>query len=139
MTKKSKGIQKKPSIAWKILISTFGILMITTSLIHISLYFWGETAAASVSTRRIGGASDGRSADQRYEWSIDYTFMDQKGIVQSGHSTNYGSDFSVNVDRVVYYYEFAPFLNAMESEVKPSIGQLILVILGILLIKIMME
>lgn len=131
---KKKGNPKFSKIFWRIAISAVGAALITLAVVELLLFFFGETAAASVSTRRVGGADNGRPASQRYEWSLDYTFYDKNGITHSGHTTRRGSDLSVKTDSRVYYFRFAPFINALESEAEPNLSQPLFVVIGVFLI-----
>ena len=136
--KKKKTKKKETSIFWRIVISLVGIALIVIAVSNLLLYFFGEHAAVSITTRRYGGADDGKPADKRYEWYIDYTFTDKEGETHSGHTTRRGSDMSVDVsDTCVYYFTFAPFINALENEAKPGVSQLIFVVLGVFLFYIM--
>lgn len=124
-------------IFWRIAISAVGVALIVIAVSNLLLFFFGETSSVSVSTRRVGGASSGRPAEQRYEWSVDYTFTDRNGTAQSGHTTRRGSDLSVQTDSTAYYFPFAPFINALESEVEPNLAQPLFVVLGIFLLYVM--
>lgn len=129
---KSKS-KKNSNLFWKILISLVGASMVLITLSNITLYFFGDTATAEVHIRRVGGSNNG-PADQRYTWSIDYTFTDSEGIIREGHTSRRGSDTTVQVDHTIYYFKSAPFINALESETNPSIFQLIPIMLGMFLI-----
>jgi len=131
---RKKEQSKISKIFWRIVISAVGIALILIAVGSLLLFFFGESAAANVNTRRYGGADDNRSVNQRYEWSIDYTFEDKEGNMQSGHTTRRGSDISVNVDSRVYYFTFAPFISALESEAEPNIGQPLYIAIGIFLL-----
>lgn len=134
---KKKGDSKASEIFWRIAISAFGVALITLAIFELLLFFFGETAAASVSTRRVGGVDSGRPVSQRYEWSLDYTFSDKNGAMYSGHTTRRGSDLSVQSDSWVYYFPFVPFVNALESEAEPNLSQILFVVTGVFLIYIM--
>lgn len=135
------SIEKRQSKAakrfWQVFISLIGVVLVLLALFNLSLFFFGETAQVKVSVRRYGGSDDGKPPDQRYQWSVDYTFTDKSGIIQSGHTTKRGSDISVKTDKSVYYFSFAPYINAPESEAKPSYPQVLYIILGSSLIFIM--
>jgi len=122
---------------WRIIISLVGIALIFMAVVNLMLFFFGETAYANVATRRVGGATDNSSVDYRYEWSLDYTFTDKNGEQRSGHTTRRGSDMSVKTDNKVYYFPFAPAINSLDSEAKPSVSQLVLFGFGVLLIYVM--
>ena len=111
--------------------------LISIAIINVLLFFFGETAAADVTTRRVGGANDGRPVNQRYEWSLDYTFRDGNGLIHSGHNTRRGSDISVKTDSRVYYFPFAPFINTLESDAEPNLSQLLYIGIGTFLLIVM--
>ncbi|MFO7611972.1 MAG: hypothetical protein R6W99_05715, partial [Clostridia bacterium] len=111
--------------------------LILLALSGLLLFIFGSKAAANVSTRRIGGADDGRPYEQRYLWSIDYTFRDDDGVLREGHTQKRGSDMMVIADDTARYFEFAPFINMLESETEPGFGQLMYIGLGLLLILVM--
>jgi hypothetical protein len=106
---------------------------------RLALFFFGEkTSSVSITTRRYGGADDGRTPSQRYEWYVDYTFVDKNGDSHYGHPSRRGSDMSANVrDKSVYYFEFAPFFNALEKEAEPGVAQPLFIVLGVFLIWVM--
>ena len=128
----------KPSkLFWRIVISAVGAALILIAVSNLALYFFGETASISVTTRRIGGANDQYELNQRYEWSLDYTFYDKNSVSHSGHTTRRGSDLPPKTDSRAYYFPFAPFINALESEAQPNIGQLLFIVIGIFLLLVM--
>lgn len=135
MAKKKKA--QKVSPVWRIVISLVGAALILIAASQFLLFLFGETTGVHVSTRRQGGANDGATSGQRYTWSLDYFFEDQNGVTHNGTTTRRGSDMSVNVDNKVYYFTFAPVINALESDAKPKMGQLIYCVLGVLLIYVM--
>jgi len=124
-------------IFWKITISIIGIALILISIVNLLLFFFGESTTAHVTTRRVGGANNNYSANQRYEWSLDYTFEDKGGKTHSGHTTRRGNDMSAKVDGRVYYFPFASFISSLESEAKPNIGQPMLIAIGLFLLFVM--
>jgi hypothetical protein len=131
-TKSSKGAD----ILWRFIISAVGMALILIAVFSLLLYFFGITTAASVTTRRVGGSDDGRPTNQRYLWSLDYTFTDAEGVLNDGHTSRRGSDMSVKTDARVYYFPFAPFINTLESEAKPGLAQPLYVVLGVFLIAV---
>lgn len=134
---KKKSLLKKTGFFWRLLISAVGFALLMIAVLNLSLFFFGDIAAAKVSVRRFGGSDNGKPPDQRYQWAVDYTFADKSGKTQNGHTTKRGSDLSVKTDKRVYYFSFAPFINAMESEAKPSYAQVLYIVLGVFLIFIM--
>jgi len=130
--------KRKPSkLFWRIVISAVGVSLILIAVFNFTLYFFGELALGSVSTRRFGGASDQYQPNQRYEWSVDYTFADKNGEVHNGHTTRRGSDLPPKIESRAYYFTFAPFINALESEAQPNIGQPLLIVIGIFFLLVM--
>jgi hypothetical protein len=125
-------------VFWRIVISLVGAALILIAASQLLLYFLGETAEAAITTDRRGGANDGAPVNQRYEWSVDYTFLEPNGNPHSGHTTRRGSDMSAGVtDHTVYYFPFAPFISALESDASPGLSQLIYAVLGIFLLIVM--
>lgn len=130
--------RRKPSkLFWRIVISAVGAALVFIAVSDLALYLFGETVSVSVTTRRFGGADDQYQPNQRYEWSVDYTFTDQNGVAHSGHTTRRGGDSGVKTDNRVYYFPFAPFINALESEAEPNIGQPLLLVIGVFLLFVM--
>ncbi len=122
---------------WRICISAVGAALILMGVINLLLFIFGTTAAVNVTTRRYGGADDGKPSNQRYEWYLDYTFTDDEGIVRQGHTTRRGSDTAVTIDKQVYYFAFAPFIHTLESDATPGFSQPLYIALGVLLIVVM--
>lgn len=132
--------EKKSSfsaIFWRIVISAVGAALIVVASAWLLLFFFGKTAAADVTVRRVGGADSGKTPGQRYEWSLGYTFVDGDGVTRSGNATRRGSDISVETDATVYYFSFAPYINALKGEAEPGFIQPLYIAVGIFLIYIM--
>ena len=127
----------KPKIFWRIFISLVGAALILIAIVELMLYLFGATAAAEVSVRRQGGSNNGAVPGQRYTWSVDYTYIDQNGKQHDGHTSRRGSDYSVQTDHRVYYFTFAPFVSALESDAEPGFSQLLFFAAGIFLIAVM--
>jgi len=137
MPVQTKSKCKLSKLFWRIVISAVGAALILIAVSNFTLYFFGETASASVTTRRVGGADDQYEPSKRYEWSVDYTFKDKNGVSHSGHTTRRGGDLPPKTESRVYYFPFAPFINALESEAQPNIGQLLFIVIGIFLLLVM--
>lgn len=129
-----KKERKLSNIFWRIIISATGAALMLIAVSNLSLYFFGEKAEVSVTTRRVGGADNQYDPSKRYEWSVDYTFTDKNGDKHNGHTTRRGGDMGVKTDNKVYYFSFAPFINALESDATPNIGQPLFVVIGVFLI-----
>jgi len=129
-------IIKAANLFLRIVISAVGAALILIAITELMLYYFGETATAAVTIRRVGGADSGRAPKQRYEWSLDYTFQDKNGKYVDGTTTRRGSDISVKMDDRVYYFPFATYINALQSEAEPNFSQPLFIIIGLFLIKI---
>ena len=81
MTKKQKSGKAKDTL-WRVLISAVGAALIVLSLSRTALYFFGETAPASFSARRVGGADDGKPPVSDMN-GCQLTFTDKKQAAQS--------------------------------------------------------
>lgn len=134
MSVKMKNKCKPSKLIWRIVISAVGAALILIAVSNLALYIFGEAVSVNVTTRRVGGADDQYEPSMRYEWSVDYTFMDKNGISHSGHTTQRGNDLPPRTDSRAYYFSFAPFINALESEAQPNIGQLLFIVIGIFLL-----
>ena len=134
---KAKAHSKGSKLIPRIGISAIGIALILMAVSNVCLYFLGDSTHTVVTTRRVGGAHTNSAPNQRYEWSVDYTFVDRQGETHDGHSTRRGGDMSVDYIDTVYYFTFAPYINSLEDVATPSIGQPIMVALGIFLLYVM--
>lgn len=134
---KKKEQSKSSKTFWRIAISAVGIALILMGVANLMLFIFGESTTAKITTRRYGGVVNNSSVDQRYEWSVDFTFKDKDGQTHSGHTTRRGNDMSINVENKVYYFPFAPFVNSLKSQAEPNIGQPVLIGIGIFLLLVM--
>lgn len=122
--------KKRADFFWRIAISTIGVILILMAVGNVMLFFFGETANASVSTRRYGGEIYGMANDKRYTWYVNYTFRADDGKVYEGNVTKRGSAISVSVSNLIYYFPFAPFLNTSKESAEPNLGQLAMIVVG---------
>lgn len=132
-----KPQSKAVKLFLRIFISSAGAALILAAFISLSLYVFGDTVQVKVNTRRYGGADHGRPSEARYLWSLDYSFVDKNGVLHSGSATRRGSDFSVKTDSRVYYFQFAAYISALESDAKPSAAQPVFIVCGAFLIFLM--
>lgn len=102
-----KNNRKSSNLFWRIVISLVGIALIYIAVSNLSLYFFGERASVSVTTRRTGGVDDRYELKKRYEWSVDYTFTDKNGVSHSGHTLSRGGDLPPKTGNIAYYFPFA--------------------------------
>lgn len=123
-------VKKKPAIFWRVIITFIGIFLIINTLSNIFLFAFGAAAPAQILTRRFGGSNPGYPADKRYEWSVEYTFIDNEGLEHTGYTKRRGADLSVEVSREVRYLSYAPFINSLSDEAVISPLQLVSIAIG---------
>ena len=129
--------RKHSELLMRIIISAVGVALILIAISNLALFFFGEKVIANVTTRRVGGADDQYQPNQQYEWSVDYSFKDKNGVIHNGHTTMRGGALPPKTDNKIYYFTFAPFMNALEREAQPNISQPIFVVIGIFLLLVM--
>lgn len=61
----------------------------------------------------------------------------KNNVSHNGHTTRRGGDLPPKTDSRVYYFSFAPFVNALESEAKPNLSQLLFMVIGTFLLYVM--
>lgn len=122
---------------WRFALSILGLVLILIAIARVTLFFAGEITMAEVNTRREGGAKTGRVSSQRYDYSVDYSFVTPNGVTYDGHTVRRGSDIGVTVEKKVYYFSFAPYINALEKEAEPGFSHLILFAAGAFLLFVM--
>lgn len=127
MKGKDKG---KPAFFWRALITFIGIFLIISTLSNIFLFLFGATASAQVETRRFGGSNPGYPAEKRYEWTVEYSFIDNEGTQHTGYTKRRGADLSVEVSREVKYFSFAPFISSLSDEAIISPLQMVSIAIG---------
>ena len=133
-----KKANQATGIFWRVVISMVGLALILLAVGRLVIYLAGEeTHIFNVQTRRIGGSDPNQRPDARYEWDIHYSFTGRDGAVHSGYSKRRGGDMGVKVERKVHYLPAAPFFNVLEKEGKPSIGQVVMLVLGGFLLYVM--
>lgn len=131
-----KSISRISHLFWRIVITIIGGALVIIAIAQLLLFFFGATTAADISARRQGGANDGATPNRRYKWSVGYTFVDQHGSVNQGHTMLLGSDTAVYTGEMVYYFPFAPYINTLEADARPGFGQPLYVAAGLFLIRI---
>lgn len=93
--------------------------------------------AVITSIRRQGGERD-EAIPGRYTYSIGYTFTLPEGKQVDGSTTKLAGAAFIKPDgsstAPVRYLVCAPFINVLEAETKPTIGNLMTVGIGILMI-----
>ena len=127
------------------------VMRILITLLGLAFVFWGfgsvvlgligeRDTAVITSTRQQGGErSDGKPG--RYTYSIGYTFTLPEGKSIHGSTTKIGTAIYFKADGTstapVRYLKQAPFINTLEENTKLSMGQFIMVVVGVFLIIVM--
>ncbi|KJS21677.1 MAG: hypothetical protein VR72_09275 [Clostridiaceae bacterium BRH_c20a] len=118
------------NIVMRIFITLLGIALILWGVGTIVLGVIGEKDTAVITNvRRQGGErTDGKSG--RYSYIVSYTFKLPDGKSIDGYTTKISSGGYVkspNTITTVRYFRAFPYLNVLEEETKPTLGQLVLV------------
>lgn len=119
------------------------VLRVFITMIGAALILWGvgafvlglageRSTAVITNVRREGGErTDGKSG--RYTYILSYTFKGPDGKSIDGYTRKISSGVYVknpNTTTSVRYFKAFPFINTLESETEPNLGQLVLVAAG---------
>jgi len=126
--------------ARRFLISMIGVSFILYGLSTLLLGFVGERATAVITDIRREGGERNEVQRGRYTYNISYTFILPNGKTVNGVTKYIGDAVYLKADGKskvsVRYFSFFPALNALASDTKPGVGQLIFIAIGIFLIYI---
>jgi len=121
-------------------ITLIGVAFILYGLSTLLLGFMGERATAVITDIRREGGERNEVKRGRYTYNISYTFVLPNGKNVNGVTKYIGDAVYLKADAKskvsVRYFSFFPALNALASDTKPGIGQLIFIAIGIFLIYI---
>lgn len=127
-------MKRKHGLIPRILITLLGIGLIFMGASQIMLGFAGQsTSAVITSIRREGGErTDVRPG--RYTYNISYAFTLPDGKEIDGFTKKIGDSVYLKADgtstiRVRYFPAF-PYVNALERDTGPGVGQLVLILAG---------
>lgn len=125
----------------RILITLLGLLLVLWGVGSVVLGVVGERDTAVITSIRRQGGERNDSKPGRYTYSVGYTFTLPNGKRVDSSTTKISSAIFLRADGTsttpVRYLKSAPFINTMEEDTKPSIGQLALVAVGNFLIIVM--
>jgi len=125
----------------RILITLIGVAFIAWGLTTLALGFVGTKATALITDIRREGGERNEVKRGRYTYNIGYTFGLPDGKNVNGVSKYVGDAVYLKADGKskisVRYFSFFPAINALASDTKPGIGQLLFMVIGIFLIYIM--
>jgi len=121
-------------------ITLIGVAFILYGLSTLLLGFMGERATAVITDIRREGGERNEVKRGRYTYNISYTFILLDGKPVNGVTRSIGTAIFLKADGnskvSARYFSFFPSLNALASDTKPGIGQLIFIVIGIFLIYI---
>jgi hypothetical protein len=131
---KSKSSSKFKKILTRIFLTILGLAFILWGLSTVSLGFFGKKSTALITNVRREGGERNEAIRGRYTYVISYTFTLPDGKSVDGFTKRVGNSVFMKPDgkskRAVRYFEFFPYINALEEDTKPGLGQLILVAIG---------
>jgi len=117
-----------------------GAAFIAWGLTTLALGFAGTKVTAVVTDIRREGGERNEVQRGRYTYNVSYTFMLPDGKNVNGVSKYIGDAVFLKADGKskvpVRYFSFFPAINALASDTKPGIGQLVFVVMGVFLIYI---
>jgi hypothetical protein len=122
----------------RLLITLLGVAFILWGLTDIMLGLLGESTTAVITNIRREGGERNETIRGRYTYIISYSFTLPNGKNYSSYTRKIGNSVFLKPDGKskvkVKYFPLFPAINALEQDTKPSIGQLILIAIGSLLI-----
>lgn len=126
----------------RILLTILGIAMIALGAGRLALGVVGEQGTAVItSIRRQGGELATAGKPGRYFYHIGYSFSLPDGRIVDGWTARVGDSTYVKADgkstMPVRYLKVFPEINTPESSTRLSVGQPVLIALGIFLIVVM--
>lgn len=128
----------------RVFVTLLGVAMVLWAISSIMLGVIGAQATAQItSVRRQGGErTDGRPG--RYTYEIGYTFRLPSGKTIHGSTTRIADAIYVKVEdpfplRQVRYLKQVPWVNALEEDTRPGLGQVVLLVAGGLLFYAMIK
>lgn len=124
-----------------IFISFIAIMFIILGLVQVSLGIIGEKDTAIITNIRRQGGERNESVPNRYTYAISYSFTLPDGEKIDGFTYKIGNAVYVKVSDSsismipVRYLKALPQINALDSDTGFKIGNLVLIVSGIALIK----
>lgn len=121
-------------------ITLIGVAFILYGLSNLLLGFIGESATAVITDIRREGGERNEVKRGRYTYNISYAFILPGGKTVNGVTKHIGDAVYLKADGKskvsVRYFSFFPALNALASDTKPGVVQLIFIVIGVFLIYI---
>jgi hypothetical protein len=132
---------KSKKYFFRILITLIGAGFIAWGLTTLALGFAGTQTNAEITHIRREGGERNEVNRGRYTYLMSYSFVLSDGKKVNGVSRYIGDSVYLKADGKskipVRYFSFFPAINALASDTKPGIGQLLFLVIGIFLIYIM--
>jgi len=125
----------------RIFITLLGFAFIVWGLATITLGLIGNNATALITDIRREGGERNEVKRGSYTYNISYTFTLPNGKSVNGFTKTIGNAIYLKADgkskAPVKYLSFFPYINALERDTNPGLGQLILIAVGFFLIFVM--
>lgn len=121
----------------RVLISLLGLALIILAVVPLMLGIVGERAPGVITHVRREGGERPEAVAGRYTYAISYTFKLPDGTNIDGFTKKVSNGAFVknpSTPVAVRYLKQLPFINVLESETEPRLGNLTLIALGSFLI-----
>jgi hypothetical protein len=123
----------------KILLIVIGTAFVLYGVVIPLLPVVGEKASGKITVIRREGGERNETTPNRYSYSVGYEFALEDGTVICGNTKVIGNATSAGIATThtnVFYLNIFPYINARESDTAFTIGNVILVSVGVLLIAV---
>ncbi len=123
----------------KVLLIVLGAAFVLYGVVIPLLPVVGEKAPGKITVIRREGGERNEATPNRYSYSVAYEFALDDGTVICGNTKVIGNSNSAGIATAhtnVFYLKIFPYINARESDTAFTIGNVILVSAGVLLIAV---
>ncbi len=121
----------------RILLAFIGILLLLYGTMMPLLSMIGEKTWGEITVVRREGGERNVAVPNRYTYSVGYEFSLDNGAIVYGNTKVIGNAYSAGIPMgrtAIRYLKVFPHLNALEQDARLSIGTVILMAAGILLL-----
>lgn len=128
---------KRKNIHMKVFITILGIMFILWGMSLMTLGFIGKSSIATITHVRREGGERNEGIGGRYLYNISYTFRVPNDKSIDGFTKKVSNGIYIkepNTITTVKYFDFFPYINALEEDAKLGFKQLIYIGIGVLLI-----
>jgi hypothetical protein len=123
----------------RILLAFIGTLLLLYGVMMPLLSVIGEKTWGDITVVRREGGERNETVPNRYTYSVGYEFTLDDGTVIYGNTKVIGNAYNAGISMGstgVRYLKAFPHLNALESDTKFTMGTIVLVAAGILLLAV---